>query len=62
MARKIYIKQVSFQKSETHVLLPYWKQPYRGALENESSELFSKIVFYFLKKMRPAFYLQMKSF
>ena len=35
---KIYAKQVSFQKSETHILLPYWKQSSRDVLQNACSE------------------------
>ena len=40
--KRVYTKQVSFQKSETHILLSYWKQPSRGILQNAFSKQLSK--------------------
>ena len=39
-----FLKQVSLQKSNMHILLPYWMQPSRGVPQNASSKQFSKIL------------------
>ena len=49
ISHKIYTNQISLQKSETHILLSYWKQPSRDVLQNASSEQFSKISEKFLE-------------